>query len=581
MVYTPPIVAIAAVPASPPTQSQITYAMNQGWNSYARTVGELLPGTYIEYTIKPGTYGALMAVGKAGMEGVSIDAFPYGLLVDTAGIYRFEAGATFVMSTSNTNDLVLRIARLTDDRIVYSVGGEVVISAVDEYLVSDALYVYGMLYSAYDEVSTAEFIVGNIIGEPSAYMYGSGGLVGMPLPSVGLDGAGELLVAFDTAVLMTGAGTVTASFSHTVGFIDADLTGSGSLFGTLVAGGRASFDLTALAFLASDAASEYLGFGSTEVPLFTFAGTSLTFIPAQPTAGYFNIPEMTIWADGTEVDFGVGETYLPYFQAQASEGEYGIGYLSMFPLYSSGHGGLTAANVINLVSAGVISGVHSDAVDLVMVLNSSGQLVSAFGMTRAQALELISSGYSESTVDILGVYGYDILSNMRGITLQTLSVNDRPDLHDGGVVWVINRDTGASSQYEQYGFNSFFQRGEKYYGVADDGVYLLEGGTDAGSDVSALVEMGRTNLGYTNDKRVPTVYLGVGSDAELYLKVDVDTQTYVYSMRTSGEAVRNRPVETGWNVSGCYWNFTLVNPNGSDFNLASMAFTPVPLARRG
>jgi hypothetical protein len=272
---------------------------------------------------------------------------------------------------------------------------------------------------------------------------------------------------------------------------------------------------------------------------------------------------------------------MPAFVGLGGDYAYGFGSASLPKHFGIAAGGFIATDEMILISPLLSTSSFAQQIDLVMVLTSEGVLESTQAMTRLQALELLSGMYAEGTLDMLGVYGYSFQSDARGLSVQTLSVGDRPDLHDTGVVWVVNRETGASSQYEQYGFNSFFQRGDKYYGVAADGIYLLEGNTDAGAAIDALIEVGRTNLGYTSEKRVSGVYLGVGSDNVLYLKVDVDTQTYVYPMRTYGEAVRNRAVEVGWGVRGDYWDFTLVNPAGADFNLASISFVPIPLARRG
>jgi len=580
LVYYPATGEVAAVPYAPPTAAQTIVSLNQGWNSYARTIGKLLPGAYIEFTVKYGSYAALMAVGKPGMEGVAIESFPYGVMVDTSGIYSFEAGNAVALAAGNTPGLPIRIARLTDGRIVYSVGSEAVkISAAGTYNVYDELYVYGMLYSGYDEVSTSEFKTGNLIAEPSVTMPGSGSLSARMLPRATMDGSGDLLVSFATEVRMNGYGALTAEFSGSVSFVDASLAGSGDLAATLDGGGRASFSLLALQFLASDTASEYLGFGSTELPLFAATGAEATFVPAMPTSGYFNLPFLTVWGDGSETDIGTGATSLPEYQFIASEGEYGVGDFSL-PLHRfSSSAGFIADDEMLLMSAGVARSQQTQAIDLVMILNSSGELTSTLSMTREQALALMSVLGHSSSFSMLGTYGLSMLSGLNIASLAAFNIGTQPDLADAAV-WVVNLDTSASVRYEQYGFNSFFQRGNDYYGVANDGIYKLSGDTDAGSPISALVEFAKSNFGVAQDKTMPNVYLSASSDGALVLKVVTGKQTLFYTARSSSEELDKHRVDLGRGLQGMYWQFGVMNQNGDDFNVAGMEFLPVASKRR-
>ena len=579
--WQPPIAAYPGIPYSPPTAEQITISLNEGWNSYASTISELVIGGHILYTVKLGTKGALVSVAPPGFEGRNIGDFTHGVMTDISGIHVFESGVLVTTLATNQLGTEVYIARTGDGRIVYSTStGGIHISDLPRHLISADLYIYGMLYAGYDEVSYAAFGGDVSVAEPAVSMRGTSTLLAATPIQVIMEGYGGLLASPRVSALLSGRGAI-EPFAVVEQQIEVTPSGGSYLYATMQPPGGRGESLVPY-FFGIGGDTEY-GQGIGDIPRITSGRTNgaSVHVPPQITRGYSNTPFISSTGHGTDIGIGTSVSDIPTFIGLSGDYSYGFGYSTLPTHVGVGYGGFVASNEMIIVSPmlGVMS--MDKHIDLVLIISSSGRLESAHAATRSQAIGLLSMLQAASGLGILGVYGYSMLSNMRGITLQTLSVNDRPDLHDGGVVWVINRDTGASSQYEQYGFNSFFQRGDKYYGVADDGVYLLEGNTDAGADVAALVEMGRTNLGYTNDKRVPMVYLGVGSDAELYLKVDVDTQTYVYSMRTSGEAVRNRPVETGWNVSGCYWNFTLMNPNGSNFNLASMAFTPVPLARRG
>lgn len=235
-----------------------------------------------------------------------------------------------------------------------------------------------------------------------------------------------------------------------------------------------------------------------------------------------------------------------------------------FPLQSTG----------SLVSS---LGFH---IDLVMILNSTGTLTSAFAMTRVKALELMSQLTGQSSQSIVGVFGMDIQSDMSALSLYLANVDDLPDLHEDGVAWVVNMDTGASSQYEQYGFNSFFTRDGIHYGVTDDGIYKLEGDDDAGQPIESLAALPRSNLGDGYLKNVPNFYVGVASTGKLILKAVADGQEYLYEARSSSEELSTHRIDLGRGLEGTFWQFTLMNQDGCDFEIADIEFVPVVRKRR-
>jgi hypothetical protein len=236
--------------------------------------------------------------------------------------------------------------------------------------------------------------------------------------------------------------------------------------------------------------------------------------------------------------------------------------------------------VMALQSTGSLVSSIGFHVDIVMILNSTGTLTSAFAMTRVKAMELMSQLTGQSSQSILGIYGMDLQSDMRALSLYLANIDDLPDLHEDGVVWVVNMDTGASSQYEQYGFNSFFTRDGVHYGVTDDGIYKLEGDDDAGQPIDALAALPRSNLGDGYLKNVPNFYVGVASTGKLILKAVADGQEYLYEARSSSEELSTHRIDLGRGLEGTFWQFTLMNQDGCDFEIADIEFVPVVRKRR-
>lgn len=572
LVYYPATAAIPAVPYSPPTPGQLSVSMNEGWNSYARSINALAVDSRVEFTVKPGSRGALIAIGVPNMEGRPIDAFEHGIMVDNTGVYVFEAGVLVEqLATGNPTGTRMSIRRLADGRIAYTAGGKVVFSAASES-VFDTLYVYGMLYAAYDEVTTADLLASAYVAEPSVVMEGAGEFTMRPEVRATMAGAGDFLVSVNgPALVMAGAGDFIATLSQVAEIAETTMSGAGAFMATLDVGGNGFVTLGALQAFASDSESTAYGQGSTSLPLMTASAVGGSFIPAQPTNGYVNLPFMTAWGEGMEISGGDGYATLPLFAAQASEGEYGIGSVTLPLMSAVAWGGFLADDEFEVMSYAVARSKHTQAIDLVLVLNSAGELASSFTMTRSQALELLSELGQSDSFAMLGVYGYTLLSGLRGMSLETLSVGGRPDLHDGGVVWVVNADTQASSQYDGYGFNSFFTRDGVCYGVAADGIYRLEGANDAGQQVDALAYIGALDLASALQKLLPTAYVAASSSGPLQLEVDADGTIYLYDARSSEDGTfRNHRIDLGRGIKANMLGLTLKNKDGADFRIASV-----------
>jgi hypothetical protein len=217
--------------------------------------------------------------------------------------------------------------------------------------------------------------------------------------------------------------------------------------------------------------------------------------------------------------------------------------------------------------------------DVLMVLNSEGEVQSTLTLTRNRILSLLSEAEASSSLNMVGILGLTLESSLNAGSLAMLQVGDLPDFQ-GGVVWVVNMDSGASSQYEQFGFNSFFTRNGVDYGVAADGIYKLEGESDNGREIQAVAVLPRTDMGDPRIKHVPHFYAGISSTGRMILKVEADGNTYYYDARGSSEVLKNQRFDIGRGLEGNYWQLTLLNRDGCDFELDSIEWTPAVRQRR-
>jgi len=155
-----------------------------------------------------------------------------------------------------------------------------------------------------------------------------------------------------------------------------------------------------------------------------------------------------------------------------------------------------------------------------------------------------------------------------------------PAAGDGAAIWVVNAETGASTRYEQFQFNSFAQIGDSYFGCASDGIYQLDGDDDAGTPVQAMVSFGKQDFGASVLKRVTNIYAGTSSGGKLFVKVLVEGQSYLYEARDASGELQVQRFDLGRGLRANYLEFELYNADGDDFELASVEFAAVPLSRR-
>ena len=156
---------IPASPGVPPTPQQINYSLNSGWNSWARSVGQIAVGRFCQLSVSPGSRGAFFGLGRKGMDGAGIHRFSHGIISDSSGLWIYEAGVK-VIRLSPINDAAdkLRIVRQSDLRVAYIITRGVQTFSYTSLASGPALplYAYGYLYSGGDSVNSAEIITGEV-----------------------------------------------------------------------------------------------------------------------------------------------------------------------------------------------------------------------------------------------------------------------------------------------------------------------------------------------------------------------------------------------------------------------------------
>lgn len=583
VVYTtiPGSAAIPATPGTPPTPAVVATLYDRQWNSAADSIDLVPPGSYIECQVRYGSYAVFIGLDADARNSTLPSAYRYGLMVDASGIRPFENGVSGALLAANTPTTTLRIIRSELGQIYYQVVGQSLVASPQAPVPDMApMQGYGLLYSSLDAVDGATIGTLDIVE----------GTVPFPM-AASLSVAADPRVVFDVAVGFVAApGAPAVVFPVAVSFeatpsrvILGDVTFPATLTfaADAYAGGRGTWTLPTLAWTGAD--YDTPGAGAWRLPAFTANGTEQVYVPADPDEGLWILPRMAVWGIGLDEDHGGGTWPLPAVAAIGTEEGviYGQGNWTL-PVHLTlrSYPPWWREDTLMLVSPMYSAETLQLQLDLVLILNSSGTLTSTLSLTRLQVLALLSALAATTSLTLSGIYSLSLLSAGALRSLQSLQAELGAELPDGAAVWVLNLDTSASAQYDNYGFNSFFRRGDDYFGVANDGIYKLAGETDAGLPVDALAAFVRSTLGVPNVKRVPSVYVGATSDGALILRTEVEGAVRYYKARSYSSDLRQHRVDIGRGSRGTHWQFELLNENGDDFELADMTLLPTVMDRR-
>ncbi len=186
-------------------------------------------------------------------------------------------------------------------------------------------------------------------------------------------------------------------------------------------------------------------------------------------------------------------------------------------------------------------------------------------------LELAARGYTETVI------GSGLLSIP--LALDASIVSTAPVQ---GIALVMNTRLTGVTTYSAFPFNSMANFQGESYGAAADGIYALVGDDDAGTSIAAVVVHPITDSGATVLKRVVAAYIAyrAAGPLELRLKTD-DNQQYRYRLEeTPGAGIHRNRVKTGRGAKANYWQASVANINGCDFQVERVELEEIALPRK-
>ncbi len=165
---------------------------------------------------------------------------------------------------------------------------------------------------------------------------------------------------------------------------------------------------------------------------------------------------------------------------------------------------------------------------------------------------------------------------LTGCTKHPLARNDST----GTTTYCINLETGATSTYTGFSFNSMCETAGSHYALTSTGLYKLGADLDDANEIAAAIDLGKHDFGSSAKKHLPSCYVGVASSDRIMLTVEADGASYDYLARSSSAELKQHRIDPGLGLRANWFGLTLKNTNGCDFEIADFQIDAAASSRR-
>lgn len=145
--------------------------------------------------------------------------------------------------------------------------------------------------------------------------------------------------------------------------------------------------------------------------------------------------------------------------------------------------------------------------------------------------------------------------------------------------YAVNMKSGALTEYTNFPFTHVLRYQGKQYALTATQAMLLEGATDAGTDIAATIELPPSDFGTSGLKRLPYVYIGVRGNEALAVTTTADETARIVPSATATIG-RTRRAKMARGVKARFWGVTIANKAGEDFEIDSVELLPMQLSRK-
>ena len=527
-VHVPAIPAIAPIPGVPGTPSQIITNFKIGWNGRSRSIDSMRGAGRFSFSIPVSDVGAIVGLSRSPKEEGFADIL-HGFYVAHGVIRIYESGVD-VLYVGGIPNAEFSITR-TNGTVEYQVNGSVVRTTTAS---TGTVYLAASLYAGGDSVT-----------EYSLETWGEASILSTFRPMNGYVVTEEYGVVSLSMRPMTGTmgnlrrGRMDGSFRTMSGNM-ADSTGYCQISSSM-----------------RPMTSDIYGFG---------------LEPEYAVGAGFMLPMQTVMHCLTGRIGTIG-TSTPPMTGIMSDRPYAEMRMVAQPMRFYAESYLAAGQGVILNYLGGRVGLNT-MTTMFAVINADMQVTGLMSVQTLTSGAIPSSLSASASMEVQTTVQAFIESLMRP------SVGAFQQSGEALTVWALNMDVNGATRYEGYDFNSFAEIDGLYYGAKYDGLYLLEGPDDNGTDIAASVNFGNLNFGTIARKALPYLYCGVASNGKLVLKVEADGQTYYYDVRDNTELLKAHRFELGKGLRASYYDTTIMNDGGTAFDLAEIEFFPLELSRK-
>lgn len=139
---------------------------------------------------------------------------------------------------------------------------------------------------------------------------------------------------------------------------------------------------------------------------------------------------------------------------------------------------------------------------------------------------------------------------------------------------VLNIENMARSEYSNYVFDSMIQFGGNQYGCDEEGLYLLSGSDDNGTDIVQIIQTGLYDNGINNKKNAPNLFIGGELEGTIQIRPIHDHEEFGEPLFTEGEygTVETRRIKLPLAPLSRYWGFEIRTVNGAILNIDTIEY---------
>ena len=143
----------------------------------------------------------------------------------------------------------------------------------------------------------------------------------------------------------------------------------------------------------------------------------------------------------------------------------------------------------------------------------------------------------------------------------------------------FNVKQGANSEYTNYAFESLCMFNGRPFGANSGGLYELAGTDDAGTDISAEIETGKTDFEVGNVKKPWSLHLGMYGDGTVQAKLKGARGVEITGKDATIQE-GSLKIKHSRDTRSSYWGVNIKNVDGADFQLNNIDFVIETLGRR-